>query len=142
MHLSGKVMRVAAGAKLPGAGTARQFRMPLWGFFMQRRMLRISIAGVTAVATAALGLQFLPASAAPARTSPALAPAVAGAAAGGHVIVILKDQFTHLTLRSRGAARTAAVRRSQNPVVASIRASGGTGITRPISANGVAPKIT
>jgi len=109
---------------------------------MQRRMLRIGIAGLTAGATAVLGLQFLPASAAPAATSPAIAPAVGGAAAGGHVIVILKNQFKTLTLRAHGAARTAATRSSQNPVVASIKASGGTGITRLISVNAVAAKVS
>jgi hypothetical protein len=109
---------------------------------MQRRMLRISIAGLTAVATAALGVQLLPAVAAPARTSPAIAPAYDGAAAGGHVIVVFKDQYKTLTLRAHGVARIAATRATQNPVVASIRASGGTGIARLISVNGVAAKVS
>jgi hypothetical protein len=109
---------------------------------MQRRMLRITIAGLTACTTAALGVQLLPAAAAPARTAPAIAPAVDGASAGGHVIIILKNQFRSLTLRSRGDARIAATRSSQDPVISSIKASGGTGIARLISVNAVAADVS
>src|SRR5579863_3482103 len=90
------------------------------------------------------GAAWLPAAqAAPARGRPiAEAPALYGAASGGRVIVVLRNQYSNLKLRARGQARTAATRTAQNPVVTSIRNSGGTGILRLVSVDAVAAKIS
>lgn len=65
-----------------------------------------------------------------------------GAASGGQVIVVLNDQFANLKMRARGEARTAATQAAQSPIVASIKQSGGTGITRLVSVNAVAAKVS
>jgi Subtilase family len=112
-------------------------------------LYRATAAGAVS-AVAVLGPGWLPASAAPAAragtlaaTAPAsLAPALDGTAAGGSVIVILKDQYATLKLRTRSAARVTATRSAQRPVVASIRASGGTHVTRLVSVNAVAATVS
>ncbi len=116
--------------------------MPDGGFVHRHVVLKLA-AGVTAAATAMLGAQWLPAVAAPIAARPArIAPAPYGAASGGRVIVVLADQHSNLKMIARGRARVAAARMTQNPVVSSIRQSGGTGITRLVSVDAVAAKIS
>lgn len=100
--------------------------------------------GLTAGTMAVAGAAWLPAAvAAPTHGRPtAEAPALYGAASGGRVIVVLANQYSNLKLRARGQARTAATRTAQNPIVASIRKSGGTGIVRLVSVNAVAARIS
>jgi hypothetical protein len=62
--------------------------------------------------------------------------------AGGPVIVVLKNQHSDLKLKAQGAARRAAAQADQAPIVASIQASGGTGITQLVSVNAVAATIS
>jgi subtilase family protein len=69
------------------------------------------------------------------------APVTGGAASGGRVIVVLKDQHSGLNLRAQGQRRAAAARSDQAPIMASIRAHGGTGITRLIAPNAVAARL-
>ena len=93
---------------------------------------------------AVAGAVWLPAAvAAPTHSRPtAEAPALYGAASGGQVIVVLRNQYSNLKLRARGQARTAATRTAQSPIVTSIKSSGGTGITRLVSVDAVAAKIS
>jgi hypothetical protein len=69
------------------------------------------------------------------------APAVDGAASGGAVIVVLKDQHSASTLRAQGAARTATTRADQSSIVSAIKAGGGTDITQLVSVNAVAARL-
>ena len=55
--------------------------------------------------------------------------------------MVLADQHSNLLMIARGRARVTAARLTQNPVV-SIRQSGGTGITRLVSVDAVAAKIS
>jgi hypothetical protein len=72
----------------------------------------------------------------------AAAPAVDGAATGGPVIVVLKDQHADITLKAQGAQRTATTRSDQKSVVSDIEASGGTDVTQLVSVNAVAANIS
>ncbi|HEX5404147.1 MAG TPA: S8 family serine peptidase [Pseudonocardiaceae bacterium] len=69
-----------------------------------------------------------------------MAPAVDGAASGGPVIVVLKDQHANMSLR--GAARTAMTRSDQSSIVSDIKASGGTHVTQLVSVNAVAANLS
>jgi hypothetical protein len=71
-----------------------------------------------------------------------LAPALASAASGGNVIVILRDQHADLNLRTQGAARRAADFADQAPIVASIKASGGTDITQLVAVSAVSADVS
>jgi hypothetical protein len=86
------------------------------------------------------------ASAAPAAlsddSSATTAPAPDGAASGGAVIIVLKNQHGDLKLKAQGAARRTATESDQAPIVASIKASGGTGITQLVSVNAVAATVS
>jgi len=100
---------------------------------------------LAATALALLGTGQLPAAAATgqgAAAPPSMAPAPNGAAAGGSVIIILKDQHDNLKLRAQGAARRAATKADQAAIVSSIKASGGTGVTQLVSLNGVAATVS
>jgi hypothetical protein len=85
-----------------------------------------------AVAPAATG-------AAPAATG---APAVGSAVPGGQVIVVLKDQHSDLNLRTQGASRRGAAFADQAPLVADIRAHGGTGVAQLVSVNAIAATVS
>jgi hypothetical protein len=74
--------------------------------------------------------------------APALAAVAAGAANGGNVIVVLKAQHAELNLRTQGSARQAADFADQAPIVASIKASGGTGITQLVAVSAVAARVS
>lgn len=90
-----------------------------------------------------MGVQLLPAAAAPVAKAPArMAPALDGAASGGRVIVVLRNQYSGLKMRARGRARVAATKSAQNPLISSIRKSGGTGIARLVAVDAVAAKIS
>lgn len=71
-----------------------------------------------------------------------LAPAPYGAESGGAVIVVLADQHANLKLSAQGVARRAAARSDQQPIVADIRAAGGTGIRQLVSVNAVAAHLS
>jgi hypothetical protein len=110
---------------------------------LKRRLLVSAVTGVTACALAVMGAQWLPAQAAPAvRTAAKVAPAENGAARGGNVLIVLRNQHPRLTLRARGAARVATTRADQHGIVAAIRASGGTDVAQLVSVNAVAAKVS
>ena len=90
------------------------------------RRLLASLAGTSALATMA-GLGF--ASPTMAATAP-LAPAQDGAANGGAVIVVLKAQHPDLNMRTQAAALKSATAADQAPVVAAIKADGGTNLVQ------------
>jgi hypothetical protein len=60
---------------------------------------------------------------------------------GGAVIVWLKNDHANLNLRRNAGARVAAAHSDQKPVVAAIRAAGGTGIVQLVSVNAVAAHV-
>jgi hypothetical protein len=98
---------------------------------------------LTAAGLAVAGASSLPAVAAPAASAgTSAAPAPDGAAAGGPVIVVLKNQHPSLKLRGHGAARTAATRSDQKAIVSSIKASGGTHVTQLVSVNAVSATVS
>jgi hypothetical protein len=70
-----------------------------------------------------------------------LAPAYNGAAHGGQVVVVLKQQHAGMNLRTQARQRTAAARADQAPVVASIRHHGGTQIAQLTAPDAVAATI-
>lgn len=78
-----------------------------------------------------------------AATAPAtLAPAVDGAASGGAVIVVLKNQHTDVKLKAQGAERTSMTRSDQQSIVSDMTANGATDITHLVSVNAVAAHLS
>jgi hypothetical protein len=77
------------------------------------------------------------------RPTPAtLVPALGSAAAGGAVIVELRDEHANLNLRTQGAARAAAAFADQKAVVADIVAHRGTGVLQLVSVDAVAATLS
>ncbi len=76
----------------------------------------------------------------PGSTTPA--PAIAGASSGGRVIVVLKKQHTGLNLRTQAKARTTRAHADQAPVVAAIKAHGGTQVRRLVAPSAVAAHLS
>jgi hypothetical protein len=74
--------------------------------------------------------------------TPVLAPALDGTAAGGAVIVVLRDQHANVPLKGQGTARTLAVHSDQQSIVADITAHGGTDVTQLVSVNAVAAHLS
>jgi hypothetical protein len=69
------------------------------------------------------------------------APAFDGAASGGQVIVVLKDQHSGLNLRTQATQRAAAAHADQASIVASMEANGGTNLTQLTAPNAVAARL-
>jgi hypothetical protein len=74
--------------------------------------------------------------------SPTLAPVLGDAGQGGAVIVWLKNDHANLNLRRSAGARVAAAHTDQRPVLAAIRADGGTGVVQLVSVNAVAAHVS
>jgi Subtilase family len=75
--------------------------------------------------------------------APATAAPVVGAAKnGGPVIVWLKDQHSNLNLRSQSTRRIDAAHQDQRPLVADIKAHGGTHVKRLVSVSAVAAHVS
>lgn len=106
----------------------------------RRRLLTAATTLTLATAVAMLGDGAAPALAAPA--TPALAPALDGAAGGGAVIVVLKNQHANVSLKTQGTARSQAIHADQRSVVADITAHGGTDVTQLVSVNAVAAHLS
>jgi hypothetical protein len=106
-----------------------------------RRLLGASSALALTIALAVSGGTLASAaSAKPARLS--VAPAFGGSAAGGRVIVVLKQQHASMNLRTQARQRTAAAHADQASVVASIRSHAGTGITQLVAPDAVAARVS
>lgn len=112
------------------------------GFTSVRRLL--SVAGVLAVggALTVSGSSAASASGGPGPAPASEAPAFDGAASGGQVIVVLKNQHADLNLRTQAQQRAAAAHSDQAPVVASMTANGGTGVTQLVAPNAVAAQLS
>jgi hypothetical protein len=104
-----------------------------------RHWLRGGIAAGTALGTLA-GTGVLPALAA-AAPSP-MAPALAGAANGGAVIVVLKNQHPGLNLRAQDSQLRADSLADQASIVSSIRASHGTSVLQLTAPSSVAATLS
>jgi hypothetical protein len=107
----------------------------------QRRPLTVGTVLATGLALAMTGSTWLPQAAAASGGGPPVAPALGRAASGGAVIVVLRDQHTNLNLRTQAAKRTAAAHADQRSIVASIKASGGTGVLRLVAPSAVAAHV-
>ena len=71
-----------------------------------------------------------------------LAPAPGGAASGGPIIVVLKQQQAGMNLRTQTSRYMAAVHTEQAPVVASIDSAGGTGVSQLAAPDAVAANVS
>jgi Subtilase family len=106
-----------------------------------RHSLRASIAAVSVLAVMAGTGYCLPALAQTAAAAP-LAPAPGGAANGGAVIVVLKTQPARLNMRTQGPELKADAASGQASIVASIRASHGTGLLQLTDPSAVAATLS
>ena len=104
--------------------------------------LRTGIAAAAALAAAAGAGYCLPGLASAAAVPAPMAPALAGAARGGAVIVVLRDQHTGLSPGATGSRLRAAARAGQAGIVSSIRASHGTGLLQIAAPSSVAATVT
>ena len=77
----------------------------------------------------------------PGQAAATRAPVFDGAASGGRVIVVMKSQFAGLNLRSQGRQRMSDARSDQAPLVASIKAHGGTDVTQLTAPSAIAAKL-
>jgi len=116
----------------------------LSGRSSRRKLLGASLALALPAALALSGGTLASAaSAASAQPSPSpVAPAFDGAAGGGQVIVVLRQQQTGMNLRTQARQRTAAARADQAPIVASIHSHAGTGVTQLTAPDAVAATLT
>jgi hypothetical protein len=106
------------------------------------RFFRLGTVLASGIGIAVAGASWLPPAAAAQRGGRLEVPAPDGAPAGGPVIVVLKSQHSNLNLRTQAKQRTAAAYANQVPVVSSITASGGTGVTRLVAPNAVAAHVS
>ena len=104
--------------------------------------LRTGIAAGAALAAAAGAGYCLPGLASAAAVPAPMAPALAGAARGGAVIVVLRDQHTGLSPGATGGRLRAAARADQAGIVSSIRASHGTGLLQLAAPSSVAATVS
>jgi Bacterial Ig-like domain/Glycosyl hydrolases family 2 len=102
---------------------------------------RLATAAFCAAALTAASAGVL-ANATAATPPPALAPVLGDAGQGGAVIVWLKNDHSDLNLRTAAGARIAAAHNDQKPVVATIRANGGTDVVQLVSVNAVAANVS
>ncbi len=105
-----------------------------------RHLLRTAV--TAAAALAVVGGTGLAASQAQTVAARPLAPAPAGAAHGGAVIVVLKSQFTRLNMRTQRGLLKADALSDQASIVSSIRSGGGTGVLQLTEPNSVAATIS
>ena len=108
----------------------------LAGSSPRRKLIGASLALALTTALAISGGTF-----ALAAGSQPTAPAYDGSAAGGKVIVVLKQQQTGMNLRTQAKQRIAAAHSDQAPIVASIRSHGGTGVTQLAAPDAIAATL-
>jgi hypothetical protein len=104
------------------------------------RRLLVSVAGASAMATM-VAMTFASSAMATPTSGPS-APAVDGAANGGAVIVVLKAQHTDMNMRTQAAALRSATAADQAPVVAAIKADGGTNLVQVSEPSEVAATLS
>ncbi|MBE7162694.1 MAG: S8 family serine peptidase, partial [Williamsia herbipolensis] len=108
----------------------------------RRARRRVVPAAITVAATVGGVMGLVPSASAAPASAVRPAPVIGAAAQGGNVIVWLKDQHSNLNLRTQGALRTKKAHQDQKPLVADIKASGGTHILRLVSVNSVAATVS
>ncbi|HEY2505908.1 MAG TPA: hypothetical protein VGI58_05290 [Streptosporangiaceae bacterium] len=106
------------------------------------RLLGAAVALALTCGLAVSGGTLAQAAASSGSTGPSLAPALGGSAAGGRVIVVLKQQQTSMNLRTQASQRIAAAHAAQAPIVSSIRSGGGTGVTQLAAPDAIAAKVS
>jgi len=74
--------------------------------------------------------------------TPSVAPAIDGAASGGAVIVVLKNQHSNVSVKAQSAQRTSVTHADQQSIVSDITANGGTDITQLVTVNAVAAHLS
>jgi hypothetical protein len=112
----------------------------LSGSSPRRKLLGASLALALTTALAISGGSLASAASTQSAASP-VAPAFAGSAAGGKVLVVLKQQQASLNLRTQATQRIAAAQAEQAPIVASIRSHAGTGVTQLTAPDAVAATV-
>jgi subtilase family protein len=113
----------------------------LSGSSSRRRLLGASLAIALTTALAVSGGYAARASAAGRPAAASRAPALDGAAAGGRVIVVLRQQQAGLNLRTQARRRIAAARADQAPILTSIRSHGGTAVTQLTAPDAIAATV-
>ena len=108
----------------------------------RRRLLGITAALSLGTALAVSGGSLAHAAAGLGSATGPQAPVMAGAAAGGRVIVVLKDQFSDMNLRTQASQRTAAAHSDQAPVVSEITTHGGTDVKQLVAPDAVAADLS
>ncbi len=112
----------------------------LSGSSPRRKLLGASLALALTAALAISGGSLASAASTQSAASP-VAPAFAGSAAGGPVIVVLKQQQAGLNLRTQARQRIAAAHADQVPIVAAIRSHGGAGVSQLTAPDAVAATV-
>ena len=102
-----------------------------------RVALTTSVAAIGVLALSVVGL-----SSAAASPPAASAPVTNAAAHGGRVIVVLKDQFSQLTVKKQGALRVVATRSSQRSVLSDMASHGASDVRQLVSVNAVAAQLS
>ncbi len=113
----------------------------LSGSSPRRKLFGASLAVALTTALAISGAPLASAASSQPGASP-VAPAFDGSAAGGKVIVVLKQQQAGMNLRTQAQQRIAAAHADQAPIVASIRSHGGTGVTQLAAPDAVAATVS
>src|ERR1700735_1440145 len=103
----------------------------------RRKLIGASLALALPTALAISG-GALASAATPQPTASPVAPAYNGSAAGGKVIVVLRQQQAGMNLRTQARQRIASAHADQAPIVAAIRSHGGTGVTQLAAPDAVA----
>jgi hypothetical protein len=113
----------------------------LSGHSSRRRKLLGAALALALPAALALSGGTLAQAASTQHTAAPVAPALDGTAAGGRVIVVLKQQQAGMNLRTQARQRIAAAHADQAPVVTAIRSHAGTGVTRLAAPDAVAATV-
>jgi hypothetical protein len=108
----------------------------------RRRLLGASLALALTCALGIFGAGLANAADAAGAAAPPLAPALAGSASGGRVIVVLKQQQAGLNLRTQARQRIASAHADQAPIVTSIRSHGGTAVTQLTAPDAIAATVS
>lgn len=112
----------------------------LSGSSSRRQLLGACLAFALTTALAISGGTLASAASTRSAVSP-VAPAFDGSAAGGKVIVVLKQQQAGMNLKTQARQRIDAAHADQAPVVASIRSHGGTGVTQLAAPDAIAANV-
>jgi Subtilase family len=105
-----------------------------------RRLLGVAVALALPCGLAVSGGSL--ANAAGSAASSPVAPALNGSAAGGRVIVVMKDQQNGLNLQTQARQWVTSAHDEQAPIVSSIESSGGSGVTQLAAPDAIAANVS